>query len=400
MAALKYAHTFYPHYNCNIFLSPYQSVGISNPSTESPQMASATPKQKKRLGDFLSEQQEPFILEVHLSERVYSKRWSLNGDSSITSEKPTTSGLNKKKNALLPFYQVLKSLYNKLAFHKESKSTLTKVHEYDQRNKHAGVPQSTRVDHIVQFSSDRSSSMLNSRSDIDEEGNSILSHEDQHLFYSHTLSNMEPQRRQRQRCIEGSPESLGKRPVRRVPNVSEDVRRMQQRIRSCGVILPKKIREDSLLSAAIWSSLLDQSIKKRNCTRGLGELLPGTNDVSQILKSKRVLHRIKKMLFDCVKDITITLPTEDDRKEGYRQFMGPPEIGNLVRQRTNKRGQQGFDRANLTHLLTLDYLNSIMEWSRFEPHVRDIGIEITDAILDNIHNEIVSEMIGALTSNI
>jgi len=187
--------------------------------------------------------------------------------------------------------------------------------------------------------------------------------------------------------------------------VIEDVRRMQQRMWSCGDILSKKIRGESLLSAdARWGGLLEETKKIGKCgsTRELGEVvLPGTNDASQMLKSKRVLHRIKKMLFDCVKDIAITLPTEDDRKRGYRQLMGPLQIGKLLRQRTNKWDQQavGIGGANLTYLLTLDYLNSIMEWKKFEPHVKDISIEITDAILDDILNEIVIEIIGTSTPN-
>lgn len=156
------------------------------------------------------------------------------------------------------------------------------------------------------------------------------------------------------------------------------------------------MRGESLLSAAgRWGGLLEETKKKEEV------VLPGTNDVSQMLKSKRVLHRIKKMLFDCVKDIAISLPTEDDRKRGYRQFMGPLQIGKLIRQRTNKWDQQGVavGGANLTYLLTLDYLNSLVEWKKFEPHVRDISIEITDAILDNILNEIVIEIIGTSTPN-
>lgn len=151
-------------------------------------MASATPKPQKRLAEFLDEEQEPFLLGVYLSESEYSKGWSLDGDSSNT-EKSTKSGLNKrKKGLLLPFCQVLKALYNKLGFNKESKNSLTKFH--DQRNKNEGVPEPT----IVQFSSDSSFTMFNSCQDIDEEVPSILSHKDQHLFYSHTLCNMGPQR--------------------------------------------------------------------------------------------------------------------------------------------------------------------------------------------------------------
>ncbi|CAJ1972784.1 unnamed protein product [Sphenostylis stenocarpa] len=159
-------------------------------------MASATLKPPKRLGEFLNEEQEPFILEVYLSEREYSNRWSFNdGDSSNTSEIPTTSGLNKKKKALLPICQVLKALYKKLAFNKESKRVLTKVHEYDQRNKHEGVLERTRFDHILKFSSDSRFTMFSSCQDIDEEGTSVLSHKQQHLFYSHTICNMGPQQR-------------------------------------------------------------------------------------------------------------------------------------------------------------------------------------------------------------
>lgn len=105
------------------------------------------------------------------------------------------------------------------------------------------------------------------------------------------------------------------------------------------------------------------------------------------------------MLFDCVKDIAITLPTQDDRKKGNRKFMGPLQIGKVLPQRTKKWGQQVGYGENLTYLLTLDYLNSIMEWRRFEPHVKGISVEITDAILDSIHNEIVLEMIGTFTRN-
>ncbi|ESW32931.1 hypothetical protein PHAVU_001G029700 [Phaseolus vulgaris] len=361
-------------------------------------MASPTLKPHKKLGEFLHEEQEPFILEVYLSEREYSNRWSSNdGDSTNTSEKPTTSGLSKRKKGLLPFFHMLKALYKKLSFPKESKSVLlTKVYEYDQRNKHEAVLEHTQLDHILQFSSDSRFTMFSSCQDIDEEGTSMLSHKQQHLFYSHTLYNMVPQqrnRRQRQRFIEGGHELLRRIHVPRAPNVIENIRRMQQRN---GILVPKKMRGESLLSAAgRWGGLLEETKKKEEV------VLPGTNDVSQMLKSKRVLHRIKKMLFDCVKDIAISLPTEDDRKRGYRQFMGPLQIGKLIRQRTNKWDQQGVavGGANLTYLLTLDYLNSLVEWKKFEPHVRDISIEITDAILDNILNEIVIEIIGTSTPN-
>lgn len=151
--------------------------------------------------------------------------------------------------------------------------------------------------------------------------------------------------------------------------MNEDAGEMQQRIRNCHVILPKKITEDSLLSAAVWS---------------LEELLPG-HDVSQILKSKRALHlqKIKKqLLFDCVRDITTNFPTKEDKmNDDYKQFMGL-ELGKIICLRTED--------------LSMDYLNSMVEWSKFESHVYDISVDITDAILERI----ISEMVGALVPNI
>ncbi|XP_014504023.1 uncharacterized protein LOC106764272 isoform X2 [Vigna radiata var. radiata] len=366
----------------------------SSTSSITPQMALPTLKPHKRLAEFLNDEQEPFILELYLSEREYSNRWSSidGGDSTNTSEQP------KKKG----FFYVLKALYKKLSYPKETESFLSNVHEYDQRNKHEGVLQHTRLDHILQFSSDTRFTMLSSCQDIGEDGTSLFSHKQQHLFYSRTLYNMVPQqRRQPQRFIEGGYELQRKIHVPRAPDVIEDVRRTQQRIQSSGDILPKKIRGKSLLSAAgRWGGLVEETKKKGNCgsTR---VVLRGTDDVSQKLKSKRVLRRIMKMLFDCVKDIAITLPTEDDRKRGYRQFMGTLQIGKLLRQRTNKWDQQAVavGGANLTYLLTLDYLNSIVEWKKFEPHVKDISIEITDAILDDILNEIVIEITATSIPN-
>lgn len=176
--------------------------------------------------------------------------------------------------------------------------------------------------------------------------------------------------------------------------LNHDVSRMEKRIRNCGVVVPKKITEDSLLSAALWS-LLIQSAKRGNYNNmELREIL-GPN-VSQILKSKRVLHKTKQLLFDYVREITITFPTKDDRQQGCQQFMGPEELGKIICERTKEWGQQAGDETNLTYLLTLDYLKSINEWSKFDQHVKDISVEIADAILERVNNEIVSDMIEIL----
>lgn len=163
--------------------------------------------------------------------------------------------------------------------------------------------------------------------------------------------------------------------------VNEDVEGMQHRVESCGVLMPKKITDDSLISVAVWN-LIAPSVKKEVCTEELQE----------------VSHNIKKQLFDCVRDGIMIFPTIDDRKQVCRQFMGPLKVGKLICQRTKEWGQQHKrDGVNLTHLLTMDdYLDSNIEWSKFETYFQDIGVEISDEILECMNNEIVSEIIGGL----
>jgi hypothetical protein len=170
--------------------------------------------------------------------------------------------------------------------------------------------------------------------------------------------------------------------------VNEDVGEMQQR-----VSMPKKTTEDSLLSVAIMN-LLGVSMKREDCTNVLQEYLPEPH-VPHVLKSKRVLHMIKKLLFDCVGDINISLPSKVERNQVCRQSKGPIELEKLNCQGTREWRQNIED--GLMSLLTIDYMDSIMEWSKFVPEVKDISFEITDAILDIMNNEIVSDMIGTLT---
>jgi hypothetical protein len=170
--------------------------------------------------------------------------------------------------------------------------------------------------------------------------------------------------------------------------VNEDVGEMQQR-----VSMPKKTTEDSLLSVAIMN-LLGVSMKREDCTNVLQEYLPEPH-VPHVLKSKRVSHMIKKLLFDCVGDINISLPSKVERNQVCRQSKGPIELEKLNCQGTREWRQNIED--GLMSLLTIDYMDSIMEWSKFVPEVKDISFEITDAILDIMNNEIVSDMIGTLT---
>lgn len=201
-----------PPFNCRIFIFhsyflPNSTIPISHPST----MASTTPKPEKRLGEFLKEQQEPFILEVYLLEKGYSKRWSSKskGDSRKSLERSSSSCSNQKRKYLWPFSKVLTALHKKLVFHNQSS---TMIEDSDNRKEHVDVPhEAASFDRTVmeteRFSTASSSTMFHSCSDIDEDhGTSLSSQNDRPWFSPDTgktssICNMRVQRYELNFCF-------------------------------------------------------------------------------------------------------------------------------------------------------------------------------------------------------
>lgn len=170
-------------------------------------MVSATSsKPQKKLAEFLKEPQEPFVLQVYLLERRYSRKWSTPqdqeggrghsyGESSKSLQiSASSSTSSNKRKALIPFTKVLTAVCKRLASHNES--TVTR----DSHNKDEdiiSVPQTDGVDQnqnhqmvgeTDRFSSASSSTVFNSCSEIDEieDETWTSSHKDQPSFVSDT----------------------------------------------------------------------------------------------------------------------------------------------------------------------------------------------------------------------
>ncbi|KAL4301591.1 hypothetical protein AHAS_Ahas17G0316200 [Arachis hypogaea] len=126
-------------------------------------------------------------------------------------------------------------------------------------------------------------------------------------------------------------------------------------IQNYGVLAPKKITEDSLLSAALWSLLIQTAKSESYGYRMQLQELLGTNKSNQVV-------------FDC------------EREE--------EEAGQQV-------GHES--KSKIMKLLTLDYSKSMNEWSKFEQHVKAVSVEIAEGILEGVKHEIVSDMIQIST---
>lgn len=165
--------------------------------------------------------------------------------------------------------------------------------------------------------------------------------------------------------------------------MNQEVRKADRKMQSCSVSLHKKMRQESISSNAIWG-LVMQSVKKEQGPRKPKDNVAAS--VFQGVKSRRVLQKTKKLIFYCA------------REKLLRKYKGEKceskKVGRFICKRTNKWGQRSrYGGRGQRCLLSLDDLNSVYEWSDLEPYVKDVILEIRDAILECIISETVSELI-------
>ncbi|XP_058781143.1 uncharacterized protein LOC131655266 isoform X2 [Vicia villosa] len=328
-------------------------------------MASPSPKPQKKLSEFLNEQQEPFILELYLLERSNSSK-KLTSTSPTNFQKPSSSCfLNKKRKPLFPFCKILTCVHKKKLAAAIKNSCTTNKHtnaSVTMSHKDNNVDRIQTASETDRFSTVSSSTVFHSCSDTeDEEDRTSFSSRKYHnpLFSPDSVCNTgihsqqdSDNRKCHQRCIKVCPthETLNKD------------------VCVCGVVVPKKINEESLLLPAIFSSLIQTAKRdQKNYTKQL----------RQILEHKRVLHKTKKLLFDCVKEFTKNMKKKDCKK-----FMGAEKLGKIIWKRRKEGG--GNYETNITKLLNLDHLDSMNEWSEFKTEIKDISFEIADAILERM----------------
>lgn len=162
--------------------------------------------------------------------------------------------------------------------------------------------------------------------------------------------------------------------------------------RTC-ITLAKKITEESILSASFWRLLFHSAVEKPNCAGAAETLeLVHSKPTSQFLKSKKVVQQTKQLLFDCVREVLESRGKETGQQD-KKEFLGSELLGNLVCGKIKEWGKHSVDGFNLTRLLNADIHDSVQEWNDVEAEVRDIALEIGDAIMEEIKDQIVTEML-------
>ncbi|KAK4859295.1 hypothetical protein QYF36_002909 [Acer negundo] len=360
-------------------------------------MATTTSKPIKKLGQFLEEQQEPFVLELYLLEKgclKMKKNKKLNSVKSLKKRSGSCSKSNtsKKGNIIPQCPKLLKVLYNKFV---SINGSSLKIKKNDKRDGEFNVTEVAKNDQQVaesdQFSSASSTTVFNSCSESDAE-EPTTSHQ------PFRICNLEQKQtdadRDQWRHIE---ESKQISPVSVLEGIPSNNSRHEENnpSKSC-IIVTKKISDDNILSASLWN-LYFPSAKEKPSSTGAAELqdLVRYKPTSEFLKSKRVLQQTKQLLFDCVREAVETQQHGKEKSQKNRkENLGSDQlVGKLICEKIKAWMRQSGGRLNITKLLESDYQDSSQEWNNFEPQIKDIAMEIGDAILEEIRDEIVTEMV-------
>ncbi|XP_015885098.3 uncharacterized protein LOC107420617 isoform X2 [Ziziphus jujuba] len=380
-------------------------------------MASSTSKPAK-LGQLLQQQQEPFALEVYLIESGYVKksfnskteeklgRCKSNGNSRKFLSRPTSSGLNKSRKVS----KIWRAVCNKLVCTNKSQS----LKNSDDKETEFGVHELPRNGELVSesdsYSSASSTTVYNSCSESDKDETPTSFHKQQHdssltaetlralKLYSMKEKMAAADRKFQRRFTDDNKQHSPVSVLEAISShESSPLYNTQLRPQGSGtprcLILPSKVTEESILSASLWELLLHSASEKPIIGNGVSELieLVRSNPSPQLLKSRRMLQQTRQLLFDCVRELVESHATKEGQKHRCREFLGPEELGKLLSEKMKGWSRHGGDQRNITHLLHSDVSDSTQEWTGFEPETREIGLEIGDAILDEIMNEIVAE---------
>ncbi|XP_038715341.1 uncharacterized protein LOC120008994 isoform X1 [Tripterygium wilfordii] len=359
-------------------------------------MATSTSLKPVKLGEFLKEEQEPFVLEDYLTEkrlqRNNSARKSLKRSCSSDSNK-----IRRKSNSHCP--KVLRGVYNKLT----SINLRLVIRKPDNGEGKFGVPTTAQVAESDNFSTASSSTVFNSCSASDEEETPTSLREDHTLCTAETSQPKKPYSGKQDvigkkllwgcNSMQLSPVSVlaegsfhGASPHHHNKPAKKDFSTKKQDNSS-----KTKITEEAILSASIWKFFIHSEQQKPSC-KGVQ-----SSSSSQLLKSKKVLQPKRQLLFDCVREI---IKTHVSKMQGrHKQYLGYEELGKLICDKIKLWEKLSADETNLLQLLDFEFQGSAQEWSNFEQQRRYIGLKIADAIFEETKNEIVVEIVDFLDKN-
>ncbi|XP_015576012.1 uncharacterized protein LOC8265258 [Ricinus communis] len=360
-------------------------------------MATTTrqPKPVKQLKEHLQEKQDPFVLDLYLVER-----------GCLTNSFNSRKSLKRSVSCLKVFRAVYSRLKITSSNHRNGNVVVTENNGRD--NKEAAE--------LDRFSSASSSTMFNSCSTgSDAEDTPTTQQKDQLLYKANTsqpfiLCNpIEKEavadRKLRWQCIE---ESRQLSPVsvleEAASHSASQLHKYKVKDSKSSFLFPKKVTEDSILSASLRKVLFQSENQKKPTLAGVSEIQElvqsnNNNASSRYLKSNSsALQQTRQLLFDCVREIVDNQERKEKPHQQQQEYLASEYLGkHVIGDKIKCWGKQSGEASNLAELLQSDLLDSVQEWNGFESQRREIGFEIGNAISEEMETEIIADMIDFLS---
>ncbi|KAL8096264.1 uncharacterized protein LOC141706283 [Apium graveolens] len=291
----------------------------------------------KQLGDLLQEQQEPFVLEIHLIDKGCRKNVLLSKRS--TSNRLFKSEVLFRRKFFSSCSSAAKALLDILGVKRGGRSQKTAEDTFFRKGKHKLGNLVTEVEADTDMKMEKFTEDRTQLSPV-----SVL---------EATLSN------------EGSP------------------------VHTNQTIQDMKTMQDEISSDYIYS---DSYNSLQNFLSGKTSEVNKPDSYSQYTKVKLALQQTRQLMFDCVKEIVETQRLKNRRQRQLREPMGAEAIGKILHENIWEWSAQSVHANYPNKLIDRDMLDSAEEWNDAEQG-KGIGMEIADYILEDISSDIVMDMI-------
>lgn len=155
---------------------------------------------------------------------------------------------------------------------------------------------------------------------------------------------------------------------------------------ACRLGPPKKTTEESLSSAYTFDILF-------RCKQD-GTGFAQSTKPRDHLNSKRVLQQRRQLLFDCVKEVIESCEREDKARKHKNSATGREEVGKIIiYEKMVGWGRARGNETNVDELLCSYCSETEEEWRDYAKHRMEISLEVGDALMEDISNEIVADLI-------
>ncbi|KAK1275739.1 hypothetical protein QJS04_geneDACA016002 [Acorus gramineus] len=318
----------------------------------------------RRLFELLEDQQEPFLLDIYLLENGFLNKlknletsprcWPCSSPTKSL-QRSLSNGLKQRREGILVCSRILRSIFSKLTHGKTKRDP----------NCNGGFEHSQCV--------------------YDEERKTQFSESDRlSLNSSATMSSFSDST--------DSGESLSARPSQ----ISIDVK-LEREEDNDMQFSPVSVLELSCNEGSpVHSKEENPSISSFNPTNKASEDFPVSESLMEFLfhslheKPMWVLKQTKQLLVDCVKE---------SKENNQQKRQGRCCDEETICEEVLLWAKQGGDPTNTAQMAGLAIASSTKEWKQLHDEMDEVGIDIGDAIFEEIIDEVVSDMLDLFCSH-